>query len=857
MFKKKSDIPVWWIPQTGNQTYAAVCPAEEILYGGNRGGGKLSPLNSTVITPYGERKIGDLKIGDYVTDPTTGGTCQVIGIYPQGEQDIYRVTTDDGASVEVGLEHLWAFKWANRNRPRKKKSIQREWSIQNLNAKVPDEHWNNLRVGTTQELIDGMKKGIEPRIPLTEPVLFSVRRRTASSPDPYTLGIFLGDGSVSSLTITSCDRKKLDTWLRNHGLRKCRSWEKFVPEYVFTSGVEYRVAFLQGLMDSDGYVDDRGRCYFTSTSYQLAQGVRKLIWGLGGKAYIREKYPTHTYLGEKKLGRTAYEVFIRLRKNSALFRLSRKKERCTDRWNGDTELMRQITDITYIGRKEAVCIKVNTVYGLYVAEDFIVTHNTDCSIGRQARGASKWGPKWNGLQFRKKYKQLAGLRRRYDELIAEGMPAERVGGDRETNYIRFKNGATVTLASIPDLKTAGDYQGGGYTEIGVEEASEYAFIAELTDRLHGALRSSAGVPSSIFMTGNPGGPGAAQLKAMFMVKPDGTPRKPKKPFKVDGISRVFIPSDLRDNKILIDSDPNYEVKLASIKDPILRAAWWEGSWEIVIGQAFTIQPRNLIDPIWPIPPHVPIIMGFDWGYGAPFSVGWYWVDQDNRLYRFAEWYGCVSLDQPNKGLRLIDKEIARGILEKERDMNLLNRQITRFAGHDCANKKPNYTTGVPGPSTVEEFISVANDPNIRATFGDVDLTLITRKPDKLDKMKQFRERMYVPDDPNTMPMMVAYSDCSHFRRVIPSLALSEINPEVLEDHQEDHIYDESALVCMSRPLGLTDHDLEKIRVKEVQRRKPKVDSLSKLAEEEYQEICKQMETDYNPGPDFHAGMGIG
>lgn len=487
---------------------------------------------------------------------------------------------------------------------------------------------------------------------------------------------------------------------------------------------------------------------------------------------------------------------------------------------------------------------------------------TSCAVGRQVRGAGKWGPQWNGLMIRKKYKQLADLRRKFDELILNGMPAERIGGDRESNHIRFNNGANITLASIPDLKTAGDYIGHELTEVSIEEATEYAFISELVDKLHGALRSSSGVPTSIFMTGNPGGPGAAPLKAMFMTKPDGSPRKPKKVFKVDGIERVFIPSDIRDNKILMVNDPSYIQWLEGIKDPILRAAWFEGSWEITIGQAFQLYTQNIIKPIWPIPPHVPIIMGFDWGYGAPFSVGWYWVDGDGRLYRFGEWYGMAGIDQPNKGLKMVDREIARGILEHERKMNISDRRITRFAGHDCANKKPNYTTGVPGPSTVEEFIAVADDPNIRHEFGDVDLTLICKKPDKLDKMKQFRERIYVPMDPETKqptgkpPMLVVYDTCTQFRRIIPSLALKEDNPELLEDKQEDHIFDECGLVCMSRPIGLTDHDLEKIRVEEKRKNRPKVDSVSEAAAQEFRDLCAQMENDYNWDEDYHAGIGI-
>lgn len=488
---------------------------------------------------------------------------------------------------------------------------------------------------------------------------------------------------------------------------------------------------------------------------------------------------------------------------------------------------------------------------------------TQTAVGRQVRGAAKWGPMWNGLMFRKKYKQLAGLRKDFDKLILDGMPAERVGGDRETNYVRFKNGASITLTSIPDLKTAGDHQGNGYTEISIEEACEYSFISELVDRLHGALRSSGGVPTAIFMTGNPGGPGAAQIKAMFLIKDDGAFRKEGKPFEIDGISRVFIRSDTSDNKILMANDPKYAQWLDSIKDPVLRAAWKDGSFDVIIGQAFTLAPQNIIKPIWPIPQYAPVIMTFDWGWGAPFSVAWWWVDGEGRLYRAAEWYGLKSINQPNVGLRMTDQQIARGILERERSMNILDRPITRFAGHDCANRKPSYETGIQGPSTQEEFIKVADDPNIRHEFGDkFHLNLITMKPDKLAKIKQFRERLRVPDadeiaeGKSRTPMMVIYETCTHFRRIIPTLSMSDTAYEQLEDGQEDHCYDDSCLACMSRPIGLTDPELEKMRAEEKRKNRPPIDNISQMATDEYREIVERATNGDNIDELFCAGMPI-
>jgi hypothetical protein len=65
-----------------------------------------------------------------------------------------------------------------------------------------------------------------------------------------------------------------------------------------------------------------------------------------------------------------------------------------------------------------------------------------------------------------------------------------------------------------------------------------------------------------------------------------------------------------------------------------------------------------------IPEWAWIYCTFDWGYGKPFSIGWWWVDTEGRGYRFMEWYGCS--ETPDEGLRLTDKEIAAGIIEREK-----------------------------------------------------------------------------------------------------------------------------------------------------------------------------------------------
>ena len=444
-----SDSPLWE-PLPGPQTEAFYSEADVLGYGGAGGGGKLQPLDSKVLTPKGWRLLGDLAPGSIVSDPVTGGYSTVIGISPNGIMPIYKITFDDGRYTKVGLEHLWAYKPnSNRNiRPRTKASSQREYVQEILKRPPLTDRWNYLRVGTTEVLRDALEQGHSIRIPLTEPVLFTVNGRTGTGRcEPYLLGLMLGDGHLPSFSITTVDdqtrdyllslgfspqkslhsdgkpkqwiavreiRQSLKYWLNDNGLNKARSWEKFIPDYVFTANVKYRLEFLQGLMDSDGYVDDRGRCYFTSVSEQLADGVRQLVLSLGGKVFKRLKHPYYTHKGEKKRGRLAYDLHIQLPQDSALFRLDRKKNRCTNSWNGGYEMMLGVSDIEYIGDEEAQCIKVDSPNGLYLTDDYIVTHNSDLLLGLAATHHKR------SVIFRRVFPSLRGMIERSREVFNPG-----------------------------------------------------------------------------------------------------------------------------------------------------------------------------------------------------------------------------------------------------------------------------------------------------------------------------------------------------------------------------------------------------------------------------------------------------
>lgn len=79
------------------------------MFGTRRFGKAL--LNSELIyTPYGPKKIGFADIGDIIYGDD-GKLTTVVGVYPQGFVDMYKVTFEDGRSIVCCSQHQWKVKY--------------------------------------------------------------------------------------------------------------------------------------------------------------------------------------------------------------------------------------------------------------------------------------------------------------------------------------------------------------------------------------------------------------------------------------------------------------------------------------------------------------------------------------------------------------------------------------------------------------------------------------------------------------------------------------------------------------------------------------------------------------------------
>lgn len=352
----------------------------------------------------------------------------------------------------------------------------------------------------------------------------------------------------------------------------------------------------------------------------------------------------------------------------------------------------------------------------------------------------------------------------------------------------FINGSMLHFCHCQHENDVFQYQGAEIHLLAIDELTSFTELQY--DYLRGRVRCTLPVPDKyrhkvpgIVCSSNPGGVGHAFAKARWV---DFAPAMTLKraPRREGGMLRCYIPGKLTDNPILMQTDPGYIDRLDALPEPY-RTAYKDGDWDIFLGQMFAFNRMHHVIKPMPIPEHAPLYLTFDWGFGAPFSIGWWWSDADGRIYRFAEWYGWNGT--PNVGLRLTDSEIADGIVKREDAMGIAGRQITRLCDPTCFNKKPDYKGGGQGPSTAEEFMR----KGVILSPGD---------PSRKLKIRQFHQRLKTYDD--MPPMMLIYDTCEQFIRTIPLLQADVNNIEDVNTDSEDHIYDESALLALYRPLHL-------------------------------------------------------
>ena len=396
-----------------------------------RPGTGKSLVNETMIpTPKGPVQMGDLKVGDYVFD-RFGKPTKVIGVYPQGELDVYEITLKDGRKVLCSEDHIWAY-WQQTKRQNKNTYV-----INTITVKEMLER--GIHVIKPSEVGTNRKRRCRFAIPNNGAVEYPERNYDIP---PFIMGMFLGDGCKNpngDFELSSSDEetvKKVAEIVGAKGYRNRKgsySWnfyaepyaegshdnrrikirdiasryekllsgilcgEKHIPDEYKHGSIEQRIELLQGLLDSDGTVGkDRRKSsrnlsvMFATSSETLCDDVREILFSLG---YNNSKYVTdrrgqkHITYGKEYIRQSIeYRVGILSedQRKLGLFSLSRKKEICETQQKTDCHRHYdriQIADIKPLGYKAPMtCIMVDNEEGLFLCNDYVVTHNTTLSM---------------------------------------------------------------------------------------------------------------------------------------------------------------------------------------------------------------------------------------------------------------------------------------------------------------------------------------------------------------------------------------------------------------------------------------------------------------------------------------------
>ena len=359
----------------------------------------------------------------------------------------------------------------------------------------------------------------------------------------------------------------------------------------------------------------------------------------------------------------------------------------------------------------------------------------------------------------------------------------------------FPNGSLIYFGYCDSDPDAGRYQGTEVDVLFVDEATHQP--EERMQKLQAIVRGVNGFPKRVYYTCNPGGVGHGWVKRLFIDRAYQEGERPE--------DYSFIQALVTDNRALMEADPDYIHQLEALP-PKLRDAWLHGRWDLFEGQffedfraqpdltaaqerGFDADPEELrrerrfthvIEPFdvaagecrgWKI------YRSYDWGYGKPFSCGWWAVDYDGVLYRILELYGWSGT--PDEGCKWPTDKQFREIARIEREHRWLRgREILGVADPSIWNSNGG-----------ESIAETANKCGVYFTPGDNE---------RLPGWMQCHYRLQF--DEQGYPRMYVFEGCKAFIRTVPLLVYSKTAPEDLDTTQEDHVADEWRYMCMARPI---------------------------------------------------------
>lgn len=415
---------------------------------------------------------------------------------------------------------------------------------------------------------------------------------------------------------------------------------------------------------------------------------------------------------------------------------------------------------------------------------FLKDKHRHIAYGGARGGGKSWAVRTKSklLAFRYPGIKILIVRKTYKELQnnhIEQLTAELAGFakyNRSDKMFRFPNGSTISFGYCANEGDLGQYQGAEYDVVFIDEAGQLQ--ESWIRKINLCVRGTNGFPKRTYYTLNPGGPGHAYFKRVFVDRNFNPDEDPDDYF--------FIQAKVEDNKALMDTQPDYLRELENLP-PTLRAAWKDGRWDVYEGQFFEDfrdVPEHYKDRRWThviepfeIPDGWTICRSYDFGYGKPFSCAWWAVDYDGTIYRIMELYGCTRT--PNEGVKWTPDKQFEEIHKTEMQHPWL---------------KGKSIIGVADPAIWD----ASRGESVADTAARYGVFFTPGDNERIAGWMQCHYRLQFDED--GYPRMYVFNTCRAFIRTIPTLIYDEHRAEDLDTKMEDHVADEWRYFCMSRPI---------------------------------------------------------
>jgi DNA polymerase I-like protein with 3'-5' exonuclease and polymerase domains len=349
--------------------------------------GKALAVSEKVLTPRGWMSMGSLQKGHVVTTPS--GTATIHDVYPQGERDIFRVATSDGGATMADAEHLWETSTGLKRTDELEEGDTiptAVWEPENAVPAPMDPYTLGVLLcagtfggPTLQFKINKGDENLFNSLKFPEGIkVFPYRERKTHK--IYTLsGGITKTRKNQNLSNGGVWRNPLEAILCEYGYRVpyikdtqrrggVAAEHKFLPLQVMEMSSADRMEILRGIVDARGEFTNARCAEVSFPSARMARDVRELVWSLGGRALLSNT----RHLDKNLQGKAAPRHTVILTTEKSPFKNPYKKMK----WQEYPVFRKISAPPKFSHREEAQCIALDDGIGLFVAGDWMVTHNT-------------------------------------------------------------------------------------------------------------------------------------------------------------------------------------------------------------------------------------------------------------------------------------------------------------------------------------------------------------------------------------------------------------------------------------------------------------------------------------------------